>query len=417
MSGAHLGGAGLPDVSQAPKILTATSITTMFALATVLARLYVRVFIIRNVGLDDYTMVLTMALSLSGWAIIIPEVMYGAGRHTVYVEKTATLASHLNFATQGIYMWAIGLVKISIGLFLLRFAPRRGYKIFIWAVIVLMLLYTTICFLTLIFQCKDIRSSWDLSVKSKCFAPTQLLTLSYVNTSLNILTDLILAVLPAFMLRRHLQVNQRTKASLICILGLGIFACAAAIVKLSFIANYGRTGDLLWDYSSLTIWVAVESNTGIIAGSLPTLKPLFKKVLDSYSYSYRSRSRSRSRSKTPFYNHGDSKPNPQHSLSQSRSRSRYDHNHHQHAKYDRKTPQLSTDPYPIPPSTYHGDSGNSSDEYILSFRDDSNSIMLTTEVTVSRSGGGVEGGVEVSGGKGPGRSLSVGSRYHFENMI
>lgn len=42
---------------------------------------------------------------------------------------------HLNFATQGIYMWAIGLVKISIGLFLLRFAPRKGYKIFIWVII------------------------------------------------------------------------------------------------------------------------------------------------------------------------------------------------------------------------------------------------------------------------------------------
>ena len=49
---AHLGGAGLPDVSQAPQILAATSITTAFALLTVLARMYVRVFFIRNVGLD-----------------------------------------------------------------------------------------------------------------------------------------------------------------------------------------------------------------------------------------------------------------------------------------------------------------------------------------------------------------------------
>lgn len=89
----------------------------------------------------------------------------------MYVEKTATLAMQLNFATQAIYMWAIGLVKISIGLFLLRFAPRRSYKILIWAIIgvyhaclpttaevhvytdkvnlvsiALMALYTTICF-------------------------------------------------------------------------------------------------------------------------------------------------------------------------------------------------------------------------------------------------------------------------------
>lgn len=48
---------------------------------------------------------------------------------------TAVKANQLNFATQGIYMWAIGLVKVSIGLFLLRFAPRRGYRVFIWAII------------------------------------------------------------------------------------------------------------------------------------------------------------------------------------------------------------------------------------------------------------------------------------------
>ncbi|GAB1196428.1 hypothetical protein APSETT444_005699 [Aspergillus pseudonomiae] len=161
---AHPGGAGLPDENQAPRILAATTVTTVFALLTVMARMYVRLFIIRNVGLD----------SLAGWAIIIPEVIYGAGRHTAYVKDTATTAMHLNFATQGIYMWAIGLVKISIGLFLLRFAPRKGYKIFIWVII-----------------------------------------------ALNILTDLIFAILPAFMLR-HLQVNRRVKASLVCILGLGI---------------------------------------------------------------------------------------------------------------------------------------------------------------------------------------------------
>jgi hypothetical protein len=131
----YLAGAGLPDVNQGWRILLATGITTFVALFIVLARFYVRIFIIRNVGWDDYTMALTMLLSLCGFAIIVPEVKYGAGRHTAYVEHTASIAMHLNFATQGIYLWAIGLVKVSIGLFLLRFAPQRGYKIFIWIVI------------------------------------------------------------------------------------------------------------------------------------------------------------------------------------------------------------------------------------------------------------------------------------------
>ncbi|OJZ92186.1 hypothetical protein ASPFODRAFT_251851 [Aspergillus luchuensis CBS 106.47] len=372
----HLGGAGLPDVSQGPQILAATSITTAFALLTVLARMYVRVFFIRNVGPDDYVMVLTMALSLGGFAVIIPEVMYGAGRHTVYVENTASIATHLNFATQGIYMWAIGLVKISIGLFLLRFAPRRGYKIFIWVVMVVMLLYTIICFLTLMFECKDIRSIWDENVKSQCFTSSQLLKLSYTNTGLNILTDIIFAILPAIMLR-HLQVNRRVKASLVCILGLGIFACVAAIVKLSVLPNYGRTGDLLWDYSTLTIWVVVESNMGIIAGSLPTLKPLFKQFLGTYG----------SQTKTRRYTYGSKKYRLQ-SLSPSypqpsiRSRPLSVLDPDDLDEGDPRAAQRNSK-YGTTTTKYHyRDGSHTSEEYILT-RQESAGIVLTTEVVVT----------------------------------
>ncbi|PKX88966.1 uncharacterized protein P174DRAFT_379361, partial [Aspergillus novofumigatus IBT 16806] len=134
---------------------------------------------------------------------------------------------------------------------------------------------------TLTFQCQNIRSIWDPSVKSNCFNPTQLLQLSYTNTALNILTNLIFAILPAFMLR----------------------ARAAAFVKLSILPNYGRTGDFLWDYADLTIWVVVECNTSIIAGSLPNLKPLFKQVQGSYGSQgsdshFRSHSHSHSRTET-----------------------------------------------------------------------------------------------------------------------
>ncbi|OJJ47333.1 hypothetical protein ASPZODRAFT_96276 [Penicilliopsis zonata CBS 506.65] len=293
-SESHVAGAGLPDVNLGPKILISTSIVTWAAFFVVAVRMYVRVFVIRNVGLDDWTMVLTMALSLSGWAITIPEVLNGAGRHTIYVEKTASKAMHLNFATELIYLWAIAAVKISIGFFLLRFAPRRGYRVFISVVMVAMTVYTLICNFTILFQCKKMETLWNPNVPSKCFSPTQLLALAYTNAGLNILTDLIFAILPGIMLR-HLQVNKRTKASLACILGLGVFACAAAFVKLSILPNYGKTGDFLWDYSDLTIWVVTECNVGIIAGSLPTLKPLFKQVLNTYA--------SRSKSK-PYYGTG-----------------------------------------------------------------------------------------------------------------
>ncbi|KAJ5963583.1 uncharacterized protein N7479_003459 [Penicillium vulpinum] len=376
MSDTQAGGANPPDVNHGPKIIIATAITTAAALITVLARFYVRIYLIRNVGWDDHTMALTMLLSVCGFAIIVPEVKYGAGRHMVYVQETAVKAMHLNYATQGIYMWAIGLVKISIGLFLLRFASVKRFRIFIWVVMVLMALYTAICFLTLIFECQDIRANWDPSVKSKCFSPHQLLTLSYTNTALNILTDLIFAVLPVFMLR-HLQVNRRVKASLICILGLGIFACAAAFVKLSILPNYGRTGDFLWDYTNITIWVVTECNTGIIAGSLPTLKPLFKRVLGTYG----------SNTKTTREYYG-SKNYKLQSMSRSRGQALQSRTH--------KSGNLSIIEFDSDPKIHHSRIGsgtgsakysgsqrsNSSEERILSAQGEG--IVCTTEVKVSR---------------------------------
>jgi hypothetical protein len=52
-------------------------------------------------------------------------------------------------------------------------------------------------------------------------------------------------------------------------------------VKASCIPSYGQEGDWLWDSRNLTIWTVVECNTGIVAGNLPCLKPLFRVVLGS----------------------------------------------------------------------------------------------------------------------------------------
>lgn len=48
----HPAGAGLPDENQGPRILAATTIAIVCAFFSVLARVYVRLLIIRNVGLD-----------------------------------------------------------------------------------------------------------------------------------------------------------------------------------------------------------------------------------------------------------------------------------------------------------------------------------------------------------------------------
>ncbi len=49
-----------PNENTGPGLLAVTGFMTSFALLVVIARMYVRVFMLKSVGTDDYVMVLSM---------------------------------------------------------------------------------------------------------------------------------------------------------------------------------------------------------------------------------------------------------------------------------------------------------------------------------------------------------------------
>jgi hypothetical protein len=93
------------------------------------------------------------------------------------------------------------------------------------------------------------------------------------------LTDFLLALLPVPLIWQ-LQLNLRTKISLILVLSLGIFACVAGIMKVrlnkTILSDPNR-----FIYDGYSMWNFVELDVGIIAASLPTTKPLFNRFLDA----------------------------------------------------------------------------------------------------------------------------------------
>lgn len=72
----------------------------------------------------------------------------------------------------------------------------------------------------------------------------------------------------------------RTKISLIIVLSLGWFACAAAIVKA--VAQWNILQDPDWSVKdSFNVWNYIELTIGMIAASLPAIKPLFNWALNT----------------------------------------------------------------------------------------------------------------------------------------
>lgn len=195
-------------------------------------------------------------------------------------------------------MVGISLVKISIALTLLRLSVQRIYNRTLWFALGFLVLMTVACAGTLIFQCLPVQAAWEASLRpppfgtgtARCYNMDTFRNLGLMNSAFNIATDILFAALPIPLIWQ-LQLNTRTKVSLIAILSLGWFACAAGIIKA--VKQYYVLTDPDWTVDdAFNTWNYIEMCVGAIAASLPTLKPLFKDILET-ARSMTSGSRSR----------------------------------------------------------------------------------------------------------------------------
>lgn len=277
-----------PDVNRGPEILAICGSLVGVALFVVAVRVYVRVAMVKHMGADDWTIVAAMAVIFTEMMIIIPQVQYGAGRHYQYIEPPENIVKglHLNFITQPLCLIGLCLTKVSVGLFLLRITPSKRYQYFIWGCIVFTVLSSTGNLLTVMLQCRPLAFTWDASIPGgKCIPASHLKFAAFFNSSVAVLTDLTFALLPIPMLWR-VQLNWKVKVAIAGVLSLGVFASVAAIIKITYLSNYGKYGDFLYDSSDLTIWTTIEICTAIVAASIPCLKPLFKRILAGSSARY-----------------------------------------------------------------------------------------------------------------------------------
>ncbi|KAL4909599.1 hypothetical protein BDW74DRAFT_173092 [Aspergillus multicolor] len=277
---------GIDYSTKAPKILTIAGVLTGLSLVVVLLRCYVRIFMLHRFYAEDSIMIVCGLCCIGFMVCLVGESKIGMGQFTAAIEAQGyrgDLAQWMWWRSL-IVVLGISLVKVSVGLFLLRFAAQRKWlRWFIVGSVVLLVCFTIASLGTLIFQCVPVRAAWDFELRARkstrCFSLTVFLGIAKFNSSINIITDILYATLPVFMFY-NVQVNRRTKVSLMGVLGLGYFACTAGIVKTVFQTRYFDEKEVYREYT-YHIWNYVELATGIIAASFPTIKPLVKSIIGS----------------------------------------------------------------------------------------------------------------------------------------
>ncbi|KAL1652045.1 hypothetical protein SLS58_000169 [Diplodia intermedia] len=320
---------GYADFSAADEILSITGVFSALALVVVMIRLYVRGWMLRFLGPDDYVMLfatvsidlshkwecasakpVVQVLSIIVMVCFVEETKYGLGKHAVVMLSdpvSYTQFSKWLYIHSLIIMVAVSAVKVSIALFLMRLAERTRKVRFLWGMIVFLVLFTISCACTLIFQCSPISAAWDYSLRmppanAKCFSMSTFRNIGMFNSIVNIVTDFLFASLPVPLIW-ELQINIRAKLTLASILSLGFFASAAAIVKCAMQWNVLDEPD--WTvHDSFNVWNCIELNIGIVAACLPALKPLFNWFLETARAITSSGGRSGTRRPTGYAGYG-----------------------------------------------------------------------------------------------------------------
>ncbi|CCF40419.1 hypothetical protein CH063_10986 [Colletotrichum higginsianum] len=83
------------------------------------------------------------------------------------------------------------------------------------------------------------------------------------------------ALLPIPMIW-SVKMTKQAKATVIVILGLGIFASIATLIRLKFLADLSDLTDILFMGTDAMVWTLVEPGAAIVASSLVTVRPLLR---------------------------------------------------------------------------------------------------------------------------------------------
>jgi hypothetical protein len=101
------------------------------------------------------------------------------------------------------------------------------------------------------------------------------LTISrYVNAAFNIVSDILIAILPLPRIR-ELNIAKRSKVALIVVFALGGFTCIVSILRLESLYSAAHLQGGLNAHGALAaVWSDVEIHTAILCSCLPTLRTL-----------------------------------------------------------------------------------------------------------------------------------------------
>ncbi|KAH7014073.1 hypothetical protein B0J12DRAFT_705836 [Macrophomina phaseolina] len=268
------------------KMLRAVLIASLtITAAFVLLRCFIRARIQSQLSIDDYLLV----IALTGLALQTSFGLYcldygGFGR------KTSELSRHVYFTglkwtivVECTYTLASMSAKLSIAFLQLRvmgLSTSKLRRIHYFSIYINLLVGLSL-FFTFLFQCYPDPSDPTkykpvLVAHTHCTNRTPVLIIVYIHSGVNILLDFYysLAIVPLIWALQNIKPVLRV--SIIVILGMGLLASIATLVRLKYIIGFEDSRDPLYVIVPIGFWTWVEECLCMCAASIATFRPLLR---------------------------------------------------------------------------------------------------------------------------------------------
>ncbi|KAI0485080.1 hypothetical protein GGR56DRAFT_669574 [Xylariaceae sp. FL0804] len=231
-------------------------------------------------GVDDGLMLAGLALFMVVCGLASYDACIGLGsRDEKLNEHMAREGRKYIVLWQIFYVLALCCIKAAIGTTLLRIAVRRAHRALVWALVAVTCATSLAALVGVLATCRPVAASWDWDAwEGACGSARVISGLGYLVSASSVVTDWACAVLPVVILWRT-QMPARMKVSTGLVLGLGAIASISTIIRLPYLRFYSEPDNYLFHIGYVVLWSIIECGIGLIAGSLPMLRRLFRRWL------------------------------------------------------------------------------------------------------------------------------------------
>jgi len=265
-------------ISHDSKVVSELIVNTIFvalATAAVILRLVSRRLRKVELWIDDYTVMVALALVYILYGIQIADAKYGMRVHIdVIPMENLTILLKMLVAYQVIYGTALLFGKMSYLYFYRRIFINEGMRKATLIVMGVVVAWWVANNLQIFLICTPFNSNWDVTVKSHCGnRPAAFTTIG----AINMVTDVIIMLLPIHFVRK-LQMPSSSKIGVCVIFGLGLLICAVSIVRMRVLSQL-NFDDISYNMLDSVFWTVTEPSLVIINACIPTMRHLVKSLL------------------------------------------------------------------------------------------------------------------------------------------